>query len=249
MIFQEPLITVSEIYGPVVQGEGIVAGKPTIFVRTGGCDYLCSWCDSLYAVDAKKYKHTWTKMGAEAILAKCMSLAAAPIMITLSGGNPALQPFGDVIDLGHRLGYTFAIETQGSKFPDWAPTLDSITVSPKPPSSGMITDFGLLGLWLSQTRNVPERCLKVVVFDEADFEYARTVRNEIARPYNVPVFLQSGTSNPYGQTDTFDGISVFREAILQRTALLGDWVIREGWSDVRVLPQIHALLYGAKRGV
>lgn len=245
----EPLILVSEIYGPVIQGEGIVAGTPTIFVRTGGCDYLCEWCDSLYAVDAKKYKGTWQKMGADAILARCLTLAQPPMLITLSGGNPALQPLGDVIELGHKLGYTFAIETQGTKFPDWAPMLDSITLSPKPPSSKMATDWGLLGMWLAQTRNVPERCLKVVVFNEEDFEYARTVRNEIARPWFVPMYLQAGTSNPYGQTDTFDGISVFREAILQRTSLLGDWVIREGWSDVRVLPQIHALLYGAKRGV
>lgn len=241
-------ILVSEVYGPVIQGEGIVAGKPTIFVRTGGCDFHCDWCDSLYAVEVK-YKDTWAKMSAENVLVKCQMLAHAPILITLSGGNPALQPLGDLIDLGHKLGYTFAIETQGTKFPDWAPMLDSITLSPKPPSSKMITDWGLLGLWLSQTKNVPERCLKIVVFNEEDFEYARTVRDDIARPNNVPLFLQAGTSNPYGKTETFDGMSVFREAILQRTALLGDWVIREGWADVRVLPQIHALLYGSKRAV
>lgn len=243
------MITISEVYGPVIQGEGIVAGKPTLFVRTGGCDYLCDWCDSLYAVDAKKYKGSWKKMDPDVILTKCLQLAQPPMMITLSGGNPALQPFGDVIELGHKLGYTFAIETQGSKFPDWAPMLDSITISPKPPSSKMITDWGLLGLWLSQTRGVPERCVKIVVFDKADFEYARTVRDEIARPYNVPVFLQAGTSAPYMDTTDPIGKAAFREAILARTDLLGEWVIEAGWNDVRVLPQIHALIHGAKRGV
>lgn len=242
-------LLVSELYGPVIQGEGIVAGRPTIFVRMGGCDYLCSWCDSLYAVDAKKYKGTWFRMTSEEILIRCQKLAPSPMLITLSGGNPALHPLGDVVDLGHKLGYTFAIETQGSKFPDWAPMLDSITLSPKPPSSGMSTDWGLLGLWLSQTKNVPERCLKVVVFDELDFEYAQTVRNEIARPYNVPLFLQVGTSDPYQETSDPGGMARFREAILSRTSLLGDWVIAAGWSDVRVLPQIHALINGAKRGV
>lgn len=43
-------IAVSEIFGPTVQGEGAVIGKPTVFVRTGGCDYPCSWCDSKFAV-------------------------------------------------------------------------------------------------------------------------------------------------------------------------------------------------------
>ena len=51
-------IRVSEIFGPTIQGEGVLIGLPTVFVRTGGCDYRCSWCDSLHAVDPK-YRHDW----------------------------------------------------------------------------------------------------------------------------------------------------------------------------------------------
>ena len=243
----ETQILVSELYGPVIQGEGIVAGTPTIFVRLGGCDYHCSWCDSLYAVEVQ-YKNTWNKMTAEGIITKCMVLAPPPMLITLSGGNPALHHLEELIDLGHHLGYTFAIETQGTKFPDWAPMLDSITLSPKPPSSGMVTDWLLLKLWLDNTSNVPERCLKVVVFDEIDFEYASRVR-DIAREYNVPMFLQAGTSNPYANTSDPYELNGFRDVILRRTDWLGQQVIANHWNDVRVLPQIHALLYGAKRGV
>ena len=54
-------ITISEIYGPVIQGEGAVIGKPTVFVRTGGCDYRCSWCDSPYAV-LPEFRGEWRKM-------------------------------------------------------------------------------------------------------------------------------------------------------------------------------------------
>ena len=39
-------IAISEIFGPTIQGEGALIGKPTVFVRTGGCDYRCSWCDT-----------------------------------------------------------------------------------------------------------------------------------------------------------------------------------------------------------
>jgi len=46
-------IRVSEIFGPTIQGEGALIGQPTVFVRTGGCDYRCSWCDSLHAVDSR----------------------------------------------------------------------------------------------------------------------------------------------------------------------------------------------------
>ena len=49
-------VRVSEIFGPTVQGEGPLIGKPTVFVRTGGCDYRCNWCDTLYAVLPKHSK-------------------------------------------------------------------------------------------------------------------------------------------------------------------------------------------------
>ena len=45
------LIPVVEIFGPTIQGEGAEAGVPTHFVRVGGCDYRCIWCDTMYAVD------------------------------------------------------------------------------------------------------------------------------------------------------------------------------------------------------
>ena len=41
---------VVEVFGPTIQGEGELAGVPTAFVRFGGCDYRCTWCDSLHAV-------------------------------------------------------------------------------------------------------------------------------------------------------------------------------------------------------
>jgi 7-carboxy-7-deazaguanine synthase len=43
-------IRISEIFGPTIQGEGPLIGRPTVFVRTAGCDYRCTWCDTLYAV-------------------------------------------------------------------------------------------------------------------------------------------------------------------------------------------------------
>ena len=57
-------IRVSEIFGPTIQGEGALIGQPTVFVRTGGCDYRCSWCDSLHAVESA-YRETWAPMSAE----------------------------------------------------------------------------------------------------------------------------------------------------------------------------------------
>ena len=44
-------IPVIEIFGPTIQGEGAVIGLKTMFVRTAGCDYSCSWCDSSFTWD------------------------------------------------------------------------------------------------------------------------------------------------------------------------------------------------------
>ena len=92
-------ITISECFGVTIQGEGALIGKPTVFVRTGGCEYRCSWCDTLYAV-LPEHKDEWKPMKTEEVFAEIQRLSPTPILVTLSGGNPAIQPLGDLIDLG-----------------------------------------------------------------------------------------------------------------------------------------------------
>src|SRR6056300_1060971 len=119
-------IRVSEIFGPTIQGEGALIGEPTVFVRTGGCDYRCVWCDTMHAVDSE-VRHTWTPMTTEVVWTEVQKLSNnTPITVSLSGGNPAIQPFGDLIDLGHSKGYRFALETQGSVPADWFSKLDTL---------------------------------------------------------------------------------------------------------------------------
>src|SRR6185312_11456913 len=131
-------VAISEIFGCTIQGEGALIGKPTVFVRTGGCDYRCVWCDTLYAV-LPEHKSEWHPMTAEDILAEVRRLAGEkPILVTLSGGNPAIQPLGELLDLGHASGYSFALETQGSVAQSWFADLDYLTLSPKPPSSKQV---------------------------------------------------------------------------------------------------------------
>src|SRR5687767_8277517 len=107
-------ILVSEIFGPVLQGEGALIGRPTVFVRTGGCDMRCVWCDTLYAV-LPEFRDEWQSMMAEEIVERVLHLSQdKPTLVTLSGGNPALQPLEPLLDLGHATGLRFALETQGS---------------------------------------------------------------------------------------------------------------------------------------
>lgn len=135
--YEPDLISISEIFGPTIQGEGSLIGTPTIFVRTGGCDYRCHWCDTGYAV-LSEYEGDWQLMDTNNILTRIYDLSnKQPMWITLSGGNPATQELGHLIELGQKRGYQFSMETQGSIAKTWFSLLNQLTLSPKPPSSGM----------------------------------------------------------------------------------------------------------------
>jgi 7-carboxy-7-deazaguanine synthase len=233
-------IAVSEIFGPTVQGEGAVIGKPTVFVRTGGCDYRCRWCDSKFAV-LPEYRDDWRRMSPEEVFAQIKVLSPEPILVTLSGGNPALQPLEALIRLGKAEGYRFAIETQGTVARDWFHNLDYLTISPKPPSSGMQTDWDKLTHCAAAGGPGTETVMKVVVFDDADYTYAKEVASRFP---DLPMYLQVGNDQL-----PEEGAEPNPRRLLDRYEWLVNKVVADGWNDVTVLPQLHTLVWGNKRGV
>ena len=187
------ILRISEIFGPTVQGEGALIGKPTVFVRTGGCDFRCSWCDTLHAV-LPAHRHDWTPMTPEEILARVEELTGGvPVLITLSGGNPAIQPLGRLIALGKERSHRFAMETQGSVADTCFSELDWLVLSPKPPSSGMTTDWTAFDTCLAAAGGAPRTVLKVAVFDDADYAYASRAA---ARYPSLPLYLSVGNPAP-----------------------------------------------------
>ena len=82
---------VVEIFGPTIQGEGAEAGLPTHFVRLGGCDYRCAWCDTMYAVEPRVFRETAERLSTDAIVRRLSDLGGRPEWVTISGGNPALH--------------------------------------------------------------------------------------------------------------------------------------------------------------
>lgn len=237
-------IRISEIFGPTIQGEGALVGQPTVFVRTGGCDYRCKWCDTLYAVDSA-YRDEWCPMTPEAILMQVEILSGGrPLTVSLSGGNPAIQPLGGLIELGHREGYRFALETQGSLARDWFSQLDVLTLSPKPPSSGMATDWQKLAECVEAAGSQTQTVLKVVVFDEADYAYAR----DVAERYpGLSCYLQPGNHTPPALAET--GSTIDMAGIMERMRWLVDRVASDKWYAATVLPQLHTMIWGNLRGV
>jgi 7-carboxy-7-deazaguanine synthase len=247
---EDKTIPVIEIFGPVFQGEGIMAGCRTHFLRTGGCDYKCKWCDTMYAVDPQQVKRNATRMTQSEIFGKLTSMEHRGKVLTISGGNPCMH---DLTDLAFRLkasGWTLAVETQGTLYRPWvAQYCDVVTISPKPPSAG---NQGIPERIEQQFRDfleavkVNDVCVKVVVFNQEDFDFALriygTTRMHVP---NAHFYVQPGTN-----IHLSDSIASQRKDILQRTAAVQELVLKTDLDDIFVMPQLHTLIYGsAARGV
>lgn len=231
---------VLEIFGPTVQGEGMVIGRKTCFIRLAACDYQCVWCDSKFTWDGSVKPDLMT---IEMIIEHVNLLHEDQVdHVTISGGNPALYKGLDQLVLAlNAAGYQTAIETQGSHWNDGLKLIDEVTLSPKPPSSGMNTDFTVLDEMITQLEG-RYVSLKVVVFDRMDLLYAEMIHQ---RYPNVPMFVQAGND----QTLEADEASTSLH-LLNRYAVLVDEVMQSTvLKNVRVLPQMHALLWGNRRGV
>ncbi|TRD17831.1 7-carboxy-7-deazaguanine synthase QueE [Palleronia caenipelagi] len=234
------VLRIAEIFGPTIQGEGALIGEPTLFVRAGGCDYRCVWCDSLHAVESR-YRHTWAPMSSEDVWAELRHLSGdQPVTISLSGGNPAIQDFGPVIALGRAAGYRFACETQGSLARGWFGALDTLVLSPKPPSSGETVDWSVFADCVEAGRAARSTVMKIVVFDQADFDWAKDAH---ARHPDLPLYLQPG--NPEVDPE----IPVDPQALADRLGWLTGLAMEDRWFTPRILPQLHVLIWGNKRGV
>ncbi|MFF5422203.1 7-carboxy-7-deazaguanine synthase QueE [Streptomyces sp. NPDC002409] len=84
-------LVVREVFGPTVQGEGPSAGRRCSFVRLGGCNLTCSWCDTPETWDAARFdlRATLTRTTVQDITSR--ALLGDPGMIVITGGEPLLH--------------------------------------------------------------------------------------------------------------------------------------------------------------
>jgi 7-carboxy-7-deazaguanine synthase len=215
-------ILISELFGPVLQGEGALAGKVSHFVRTSGCQYRCIWCDSMHAVDPTRIKESSRRLTVDQIIDEVQNLPPAP-WVTLSGGDPvAWDDLGSVAANLKLLKYKVAVETQGALWNEWLHYADLVTCSPKGPRLGSKLVF------------------KIVAFDEVDLDFAERIHRAFSE---VPLYITSGTpqqskSRFATQMNTIDAYREISEAVLKRPALL----------DATVGCQQHVILYGNELG-
>lgn len=144
------MLTVNEVYGPVVQGEGKSAGKEVMFLRLSGCNLACTWCDTPYTWNWKgtKFLHTEKfdkkaethKMSAQEVYIQLTTKAPTCKSLVISGGEPMLQQ-KELIPLMIMLkedNYWIEVETNGTVVPldQFITLIDQINCSPKLENSG-----------------------------------------------------------------------------------------------------------------
>ena len=151
-----------------LQGEGLHTGKAAYFIRLGGCDVGCVWCDVKDSWDASKHP----VMTTEEIVATATQYDGRIAVIT--GGEPCMHNLGALCDALHAEGFATHIETSGAH--PLSGALDWITLSPKKFKAPL------------------EDCLakaselKVVVFNKSDFEWAEQYAAKVGS--NCLLYLQ-----------------------------------------------------------
>lgn len=230
------MLAVSEIYGPVVQGEGRWLGETTGFLRLMGCNLACTWCDTAYTWDGKKYnlKEQLTKMTSQEVSDKVMSLGVP--RIDISGGEPMLQQ--DAIlhllnntEAGAKL--EWAIETAGTIRPklEMFMRIPMWNVSPKLENSGNPLEKRRNWKALEWIESYAKATgFKFVAKDQYDFgeidSIVRTLDLSLRHVYIMP-----------------EGVTP--EAIMKHSAALLPYVLERGYT---LTTRLHVLMHGNKRG-
>ena len=127
---------VNEIFRSI-EGEGIRAGVPAVFIRLFGCNLACSYCDSVYACKGDSYVH----LSISEILDRVRKVSQGCKQVTVTGGEPLIHPgIEKLLGALLREGYEVNVETNGSKdiicYPEYEDKL-FYTMDYKCSSSGM----------------------------------------------------------------------------------------------------------------
>ena len=107
-----------------IQGEGLYAGWPAIFIRMAGCNLRCYFCDT-------DFESSNTHLSVKEILANIKAMKARTSLVVITGGEPFRQ---DIVPLTKELsllGYKIQIETAGTLWLPGLPTECEIICSPK----------------------------------------------------------------------------------------------------------------------
>jgi 7-carboxy-7-deazaguanine synthase len=224
-------VKIAEVFYSI-QGEGMLAGVPSVFVRTSGCNLRCTWCDTPYT----SWQPEGEERSIESIAEEVNGIGAAHVVIT--GGEPMIAPA--IAELTRRLPQHITIETAGTVNADVR--CDLMSISPKLGNSTPRDRDG--GRWAAQherLRYQPEVLkrlidrypyqVKFVIADRGDLEEVRAIVHEIGASKDRVLLMPEG---------------VDQDVLAERGRWLAEICKEEGF---RFSPRLHIALWGNRRGV
>jgi len=181
-------ISINEIFYSI-QGEAKNSGKPTIFIRTSGCPFRCTYCDTEYAFTGGK------KMLIDDIISKIKIYNTK--YITVTGGEPLAQ--NNTIKLLNVLlkkSYKVSIETSGLIDISKIPKSVEIVMDIKTPTSNEDSKNIFNNLSILKDTDV----IKFVIGNKLDYEWSKDVivKNNLSNTDNIyfsPVHESLGLSD------------------------------------------------------
>ena len=226
---------IAEIFHSI-QGEGLLAGVPSVFVRTSGCNLRCHWCDTPYA----SWKPEGPEMSIEEILKKLTEWNCDHVVLT--GGEPMIAP--ELPELAAALKKQkkhITIETAGTILPNSIPC-DLASISPKLFNSTPSPERD--PAWAKKhesTRLQPEVVAEWISKYDFQLKFVVSTENDLAEikgllPRLPPVPLDQILLMP-------EGIDV--KTLAGRSSWLVDICKREGF---RFCPRLQIELFGHARG-
>lgn len=233
-------LVVNEIFGPTVQGEGRSLGRRCAFLRLGGCNLSCSWCDTPYtwdwtgagdtgvAHDPRKELH---RRPVEEVVAELLGLDTE--LIVISGGEPLGQqerliPLVAALT-GH--GKEIEIETNGTHaaHPELITAGVRFNVSPKLSHSGDPRQRRIVPAALTSLSALPQSTFKFVCQNTRDLDEVA----ELVAAFD----LSSVWIMPIGRS---------ADDVTKHMSELADAVVERGWN---LTTRLHTLVWDDKRGV
>ena len=223
---------VNEIFYSL-QGEGFLAGAPSVFIRLAGCPLRCRWCDTKYAWDQTAGAH----YSIEKVVQTVQQTQSKFVVIT--GGEPMIN--SDLPELAHALkasGKHITIETAGIAFISDLPC-DLMSISPKL-SNSTPADLELAAIHEDSRLDIAvlrelidnyEYQLKFVVESEADLSEIQQTIEDIGNIDTTKVMLM-----PQATT---------RDELLAKSPMVAELCKKTGFAFCQ---RLQILLWNNERG-
>ncbi len=228
-----------------LQGEGKLAGVPTVFVRTSGCNLRCWFCDSYHT----SWEPTHAEMGVDEIVDEVESYEQATHVV-LTGGEPLIHE--DVVPLLDRLdelGYHTTVETNGTVFRE-AP-IDLASISPKLATSTPTADKDPKGDGEWAERHESRRLdidtlARLVDTYESQLKFVVTGAEDMSEIDRIVADLRTETSKEIADADVLlmpEGMT--RDELDKRRNDIAELAIESGY---RYTPRLHVDLWNDAPG-